>query len=209
MGGLALFGLGSLLQAIVAQVDSSRWAFVPGVLISGVGLSCIFVPMIAVAMMRVPPPLSGAASGLINTTRQLGGVLGGAAVGALLQDRLAAALPRQAAAHAGELPAPARAGFVDGFRQAAHGGLEVGAGQAAGSVHAPPGTPAAVAAQVQRVAGDVFHHGFVDALHPSLLLPAGVLLLAAAGCAAIRGRGRPAPQEAGPATAPEPAPAPA
>src|SRR5919202_1426437 len=123
MTGLALFGISMLVQDAVSDVGTSRWAFVPGVLISGVGLSCVFVPMIAVAMMRVPPRLSGAASGLLNTSRQLGGALGGAVVGALLQDRLAAALPKQAAAHAGDLPAQARAGFVDGFERAAHGGL--------------------------------------------------------------------------------------
>ena len=33
MSGLALFGLGTAMQAIVAQVDSSRWVFLPGVII--------------------------------------------------------------------------------------------------------------------------------------------------------------------------------
>jgi MFS family permease len=191
MSGLALFAIGMLAQDFVADVGTSRWAFVPGVLISGVGLSCIFVPMITVAMMRVQPRLAGAASGLLNTTRQLGGVLGAAAVGAVLQNRLAAGLRDQAAARAHEVPAAARPGFLAGFRHAASGGLDVGAGQATSAVRAPAGTPPDVAHQVGAVAASVFRHGFVDALHPTLALPAAVLLAASVACFAIRGTGRP------------------
>jgi EmrB/QacA subfamily drug resistance transporter len=191
MAGLALFGIGMAVIDVAASVDSSRWAFVPGVLITGAGLSGIFVPMVTVAMAEVQPRLAGAASGLLNTTRQLGGVLGGALVGALLQNRLAVALHDEALARADEVPAAARAGFVRGFEQASEGGLEVGAGQAASQVRAPAGAPDAIADQIGRVAGDVFHHAFVDALHPTLLLPIVVLLLAAAACLGVRGRGRP------------------
>jgi MFS family permease len=191
MGGLTLFAAGMLLQGLVAQVGTSRWVFVPGVLISGVGLSAIFVPMITVAMTRVQPALAGSASGVLNTTRQLGGVLGAAAVGAVLQSRLAAALRDEAARRAGEVPAAARPGFVEGFRRAASGGLDVGAGQGASAVRAPAGTPPEVAHRVAEVGAAVFRHGFVDALHLTLALPAAVLLLAAAACFGIRGRGMP------------------
>ena len=201
IAGLTLFALGMFLQDLVADVGTSRWAFVPGVLVSGVGLACIFVPMITLAMGQVQPRLAGAASGVLNTTRQLGGVLGAAAVGALLQSRLASALREEAAARAAELPTEARPGFVAGFRRAAEGGLDLGAGEATGAARAASG---GLAAQVDRVAGDVFHHAYVAALHPALALPIAVLLLAALACLAIRGTGRPVPQ---PASAPAPAPA--
>jgi EmrB/QacA subfamily drug resistance transporter len=188
MSGLALFGLGTALQAIVAGVDSSRWVFVPGVLISGVGLAGIFVPMITVAMGEVPPRLAGAASGLINTTRQVGGALGGAIVGAVLQNRLAASLHDEAVARAGALPAQAREGFVRGFSNAGSQGLDVGAGQTGSHFTPPEGTPAAVIHLIARVARDVFDYAFVSAMRWSMLIPALVLFAAAAGCFAIRPR---------------------
>jgi EmrB/QacA subfamily drug resistance transporter len=206
MGGLSAFALGMLLQDAVAGVGTSRWAFVPGVIISGVGLSGIFVPMITVAMTRVQPRLAGAASGLINTTRQLGGVIGAAAVGAVLQNRLAAGLRDEAVARAHTVPAPARDGFLSGFRHASQGGLDVGAGQAGSAVHAPPGTPPEIADRVGAAAAAVFRHGFVDALHPTLALPAAVLLVAAVTCFLVRGTGRPDERPvAQPAAEPAPA----
>jgi MFS family permease len=188
MSGLALFGLGTALQAIVAQVDSSRWVFLPGVIISGVGLAGIFVPMITVAMGEVPPRLAGAASGLINTTRQIGGALGGAIVGAVLQNRLAASLRDEAAARAGALPAQARAGFVHGFSGTGSHGLDVGAGQTGSQFKPPAGTPTAVVELIARVARDVFDYAFVSAMRWSMIVPALVLFAAAAGCFAIRPR---------------------
>jgi EmrB/QacA subfamily drug resistance transporter len=188
MGGLTLFGLGTALQAIVAGVDSSRWVFVPGVLISGVGLAGIFVPMITVAMGEVPPRLAGAASGLINTTRQVGGALGGAIVGAVLQNRLATSLRDEAVARAGALPAQAREGFVRGFSNASSQGLDVGAGQTGSRFTPPEGTPEAVVRLIARVARDVFDYAFVSAMRWSMIVPAFVLFAAAAGCFAIRPR---------------------
>jgi EmrB/QacA subfamily drug resistance transporter len=192
MSGLTLFGVGMLIQALVSQVGSSRWVFVPGVLISGVGIACIFVPMITVAMGEVPPQLAGAASGLINTTRQIGGALGGALVGALLQNRLAASLHTEAVARAGALPAQARAGFVAGFANAGSSGLEVGAGQTGSQTKPPPGTPETVVRQLAAAARAVFDFAFVSAMRWSMIAPALVLFAAAASCLAIRAR-RPVP----------------
>jgi hypothetical protein len=184
--GLNLFALGMIVQAIVAQVGSSRWAFVPGVLLGGIGISGIFVPMITVAMGEVTPRLAGAASGLINTTRQLGGAIGGALVGAILQNRLAAALHDEAVKRAVALPAQARAGFVDGFSGAASGGLDVGAGQTGGKVQLPPGTPHAVAVRIGQLAREVFDHAFVTAMRWSLILPALLLVATAFACLGVR-----------------------
>ena len=76
--------------------------------IAGVGMGCTFAPMTTVAMRNIEPRVAGAASGMINTVRQVGAVIGTAAVGALLQNRLAVALPVAAARHAGSLPPGAR-----------------------------------------------------------------------------------------------------
>jgi EmrB/QacA subfamily drug resistance transporter len=198
MSGLALFGLGTAMQAIVAGVDTSRWAFLPGVILSGFGLAGIFVPMITVAMGEVPPPLAGAASGLINTTRQVGGALGFAIVGAILQNRLAVSLRDEAAARAGALPAQARSGFIQGFSNAGSSGLEVGAGQTGGGARPPAGTPLAVVHEIAAVARAVFDHAFVSAMKWSMIVPALVLFAASASCVAIRQRRRTQQPEAAP-----------
>jgi MFS family permease len=184
--GLTLFSLGTLVQAVVAGVGTSRWAFVPGVLLGGAGVSCIFVPMITVAMGDISPRLAGAASGVLNTMRQLGGALGGALVGAILQNRLAASLHDEAVARASQVPAQARAGFVDGFSRAASSGLEVGAGQTGGQVRVPPGVPEEVAHRIADVARDVFDYAFVSAMRWSLAIPSLILLAAALACLWIK-----------------------
>jgi hypothetical protein len=153
-------------------------------ILGGLGTACIFVPMITIAMGRVPPQLAGAASGLLNTTRQLGGAIGGALVGAVLQNRLAVSLRDEAVTRAGELPAQARPGFVHGFGTAGSGGLEVGAGQT--GAKPPAGLPEEIAHRVAIVAREVFDFAFVSAMKWSLVVPAAIMLAAALTCFALR-----------------------
>ncbi|HET6548010.1 MAG TPA: DHA2 family efflux MFS transporter permease subunit, partial [Solirubrobacter sp.] len=98
LAGLATFAAGIALFALMAEVDSTGWTFMPSYFVTGLGVSAVFVPLFALAMGEVPPSLAGAASGVLNTTRQLGSVFGGAAVGALLQHELAADLHDEATA---------------------------------------------------------------------------------------------------------------
>jgi hypothetical protein len=55
--------------------------------------------------------------------------------------------------------------------------------------------PAQVVAQLQQIAHDVFVNAFVIAMRPTLLLPIAVVLLAAAGCLAVRNKGLQSRQE--------------
>src|SRR6202140_5989727 len=158
--------------------------------------------MTTVTMQRVNPRLAGAASGLLNTTRQLGGAFGSAVVGAILQTRLANELVTQAEAQAGSLPPAFRLPFVEGFTKAAGGVLEVGRGQS--GVPLPAGIPPGAAARVQQVAHDVFAQAFINAMRPSLAVPIAVLLFGALLTTAITGRRTPSAQRQ-----PAPAPAPA
>jgi EmrB/QacA subfamily drug resistance transporter len=185
VSGLLLFAVGIGLLDVASSVDASRWWFLPGMIVSGLGTGLTFIPMIAVAMNGVPPRLAGAASGLLNTSRQLGSVLGGAVIGAVLQSRLAVELRDGAVARAGELPAGERGRFVDAFHGS--GGLEVGAGQTGARLGAN------APADVVRLAVDVFRHAFVDALRPTLGIAVIVLVLAAGGALAARSARRRAP----------------
>lgn len=200
MGGLMLYGLGTLWLVLIADVDTSWPSFMGPFIVAGLGIGGVFAPMATEAMRGVPPQLAGAASGVLNTVRQVGSVLGSAAVGALMQHQLAAALKDQAAQRADALPGPYRAQFVEGFGKAAKGGLEVGAGQTGTVQKPPPNVPPDIAHQLHDLAAQVFGHAFVDAMKPTMGLPIVVIFLGAVACLGVR-RYHAAPR----ADAPEPA----
>jgi MFS family permease len=178
--GLLALAAGTGYIDWAAHANSGRWDFVPGLVISGLGMGCIWTPVFSMATRDLPAHLAGVASGVINTIQELGGVLASAVVGAFLQNRLALSLHDQAVAASGRLPAEYRDPFVNGFSNAAHTGFEVGAGQTGTTVQLP--------AQVQEIAHYVFTHAFVDAMHPTLILPIAVLVLAAASTVFVRSR---------------------
>ncbi|HKV86899.1 MAG TPA: DHA2 family efflux MFS transporter permease subunit [Candidatus Dormibacteraeota bacterium] len=176
--GLLALAAGSGYIDWAAHADSSRWAFAPGLILSGLGMGFIWTPVFSIATRDLPAHLGGVASGVVNTIQELGGVLASAVVGAFLQNRLAIALHDHAVAASSSLPAQFQSAFVNGFSNAAHSGFEVGAGQTGTSVRLP--------AQVEAIAHYVFTHAFVDAMHPTLVLPIVVLALAAFAAAFAR-----------------------
>ena len=74
--GMALLTLG-LLYFTQIDVEGTYLAdLVPGFLLTGVGLGFAFVPVSIAALQGVQPHEAGVASGLINTSQQIGGALG-------------------------------------------------------------------------------------------------------------------------------------
>ena len=193
MVGVALFAIGMGWLDWRAGIDSTWETFLPGLLVAGVGVGCTFAPMTTVAMRNIRPQMAGAASGVLNTTRQVGAAIGSAVVGAVLQNRLAASLHDQAVSYSAQLPPQVpqvvRQRFVDGFSNAVKGGLEVGhsSSSSAGQVQ---GVPPQVAAQIAEISHDVFAYGFIGAMRPTLLVPIGVLALGSISCLAIKRRKR-------------------
>src|SRR5262245_23710989 len=59
----------------------------------GVGSGLICAPLAATATRNLPPKLAGAGSGVYNTTRQVGSVLGSAAMAAFMTSRISAEMP--------------------------------------------------------------------------------------------------------------------
>ena len=59
-------------------------------LLLGIGNSFVWGPNSASATRNLPPRHAGAGSGVYNTTRQVGAVLGSAAIAVLMDSRLAA-----------------------------------------------------------------------------------------------------------------------
>ncbi|MFY9889151.1 MAG: DHA2 family efflux MFS transporter permease subunit [Streptosporangiaceae bacterium] len=194
MSGLLLFagGMGSI--ALIAQPNSAWYTFLAPQIVAGIGIGCTFAPMTTEAMRSVNPMMAGAASGVFNTTRQVGTVIGTAGIGALLQNRLIAGFIDQIQQRGASLPPAARDKLVAGFQSAAKGGLEVGSGHRAGGL-----------------AGEIFANGFVQAMRPTILVPILFLVAAAASCIFIKrtgasaGAGAPGPSVVAAAAQPQPA----
>jgi EmrB/QacA subfamily drug resistance transporter len=88
--GLVAFAAGVAWLTLVMTPGMDLAAVLPGVLLSGVGLGCIFSPLSSTAIAELQPRLMGAGSGIFNMSRQVGSVLGSAGAGVLLQARVLA-----------------------------------------------------------------------------------------------------------------------
>jgi MFS family permease len=137
MSGLTLFGVGMGWAVLVARPNSSWQDFLAPLIVAGLGMGATFAPMTTTAMRNVQPQLAGAASGVLNTVRQVGSVIGTASVGALLENRLVASLTSQATISSAGLPPQVRATLIGGFRQAAASGL-IGEPTSSGTQHGIP-----------------------------------------------------------------------
>ena len=182
--GLIVFAAGLLSITWLARPHSDPLVLMPGLLAAGLGVGCVFSPLSNSSMSALPRPLVGTGSGIFNTARQVGGVLGSAGVGVLLQARLEVALPEAARQRAADLPADLRAEFVAQLGRAAGSANEFGAVTAGPAL--PPGLPADVVERVRQTATEVFQLGFTEATRETLLLPSVVLLLGMLCAAGMR-----------------------
>jgi len=199
MTGLLLFGGGMGWLALIAKPSSPWQSFLPPLIVAGFGMGCTFAPLVTTAMRNVQPQLAGAASGVLNTVRQVGLVIGTAAVGALLQNRLVSDMASQAATRSAALPPQVRGRFMTEIQNSASNGIQVGAGQN-GGIARQTGLPAQLAAEIARIGQDVFTFAYVDAMRSTMLLPVILLTVGALSCLALKGRSRPAePAAADPA----------
>jgi EmrB/QacA subfamily drug resistance transporter len=189
MVGIFVFAVGFGSLTFVAGPDSTWINFLVPAIVAGAGMGMTFAPMTTVAMRNISPRMAGAASGVLNTTRQVGAAIGSAVVGALLQNHLATALHDQAVAHAAALPAAYREQFIAAFSSVAANGFEIGTGQNGAKL--PAGLPPAVAQQLTSLAHDVFVTAYIDALRPTLVVPIVVLALTALSALLIKRRQRP------------------
>lgn len=107
--------------AVIATPTTPIWQLLLPVSLMGVASSGIWAPLAATATRNLPMSSAGAGSGVYNTTRLIGSVLGSAAVGALIQTRLAAELPEFGGTSmdqvAGRLPEQIRDGFAAAMGQ--------------------------------------------------------------------------------------------
>jgi EmrB/QacA subfamily drug resistance transporter len=123
--GMLLMALALVWFSLWLEPGTDRWArlLLPSALL-GVANACLWSPISSTATRNLPPQQAGAGSGVFNTTRQIGSVLGSAAIAALIQARLTAELGAGAAGStaaaeaAGRLPDAITPGFSDAMAQA-------------------------------------------------------------------------------------------
>jgi hypothetical protein len=114
MTGMALGAL-SMLLFFTQLTPTSTYAgtVLPGLLMIGIGMPCIFAPSFATATLGVDRYEAGVASAMVNTSQQVGGAVGTA----VLSTIFAHAASSYASGHAGA-PGLASAASVHGYTTA-------------------------------------------------------------------------------------------
>ena len=91
--GLVLMSVALFWNALLMHPDTPIWLFLLPSAVLGFANAGIWAPLSTTATRNLPPRQAGAGAGVYNTTRQIGAVLGSAAIAVLIQARLAAELP--------------------------------------------------------------------------------------------------------------------
>jgi EmrB/QacA subfamily drug resistance transporter len=93
----ALCGAGFAVTAFAIYLISRSltatgavWHILAAMTVLGIGMAGIWAPLAATATRNLPMQLAGAGSGVYNATRQVGAVLGSAAIAVLIDSRIAA-----------------------------------------------------------------------------------------------------------------------
>jgi EmrB/QacA subfamily drug resistance transporter len=108
--GMSLLTAG-LLYFTQVSVGGSYWAdLFPGFLVLGIAIPFAFVPITIAALAGTKPQEAGLASGLINTSQQIGG-----AVGIALLSTIAVTTTDDAVANGTTVPVALTDGFVNAF----------------------------------------------------------------------------------------------
>ena len=82
-GGMLLVSVSLVLFSLLDE-SSTWWNLFPALLVGGVGMALAMTPTTSAAMGSVPVDKAGVGSGVLNTSRQVGGALGIAVMGAIL-----------------------------------------------------------------------------------------------------------------------------
>ena len=92
---ITFVGFSSIIVSLVwlsrvMTPDSHTWELLLPMVLLGIGNACVWAPLSATATRNLPPQLAGAGAGVYNATRQVGAVLGSAAIAVLMDSRIAA-----------------------------------------------------------------------------------------------------------------------
>ncbi len=88
--GFAITAVAIYLLSRTLTADGPVWPILASFALLGIGMAGIWAPLAATATRNLPMSMAGAGSGVYNATRQVGAVLGSAAIAVLLDSRIAA-----------------------------------------------------------------------------------------------------------------------
>jgi EmrB/QacA subfamily drug resistance transporter len=115
VGGMTLAAIGLVVLAATTKVDGSYLGILFGLVPMAIGMGCTFVPLTLVATTGIDSEDAGLASGVFNTSQQVGGALGLAVLATLASERTStwlSDLGHRPTAH------DQAAGLVEGFQLA-------------------------------------------------------------------------------------------
>ncbi|WP_083528032.1 DHA2 family efflux MFS transporter permease subunit [Curtobacterium ammoniigenes] len=113
--GLACFSAGLFwFGKLVAGNSDWQLILLPSAML-GLANACMWGPLSVSATRNLPPRMAGAGSGVYNTTRQIGAVLGSAGIAALIEARITANFPSHAGSAGGATGASAQSGILPEF----------------------------------------------------------------------------------------------
>ncbi|MFE6965306.1 DHA2 family efflux MFS transporter permease subunit [Agromyces sp. NPDC057679] len=122
--GFAITAAALAWTATLLRPDTELWVLLIPSGLLGLGLSGVWAPLASSATRNLPQSQAGAGSGVYNMTRQVGSVLGSAAIAALMNARLTAELPgidtsaaEQAGGGSGGMPPQILDGFTAAMSQ--------------------------------------------------------------------------------------------
>ncbi len=91
--GFSMLAIGMTWLSFQMEPDTPIWRLVLAFSMVGVGMAFVWAPLTATATRNLPWHQAGAGSGVYNTTRQLGAVLGSAGMAAFMTTRIATEMP--------------------------------------------------------------------------------------------------------------------
>ncbi len=99
LAGFGLLGLSLCVLglSLAMRPDTPIWVLLALATLLGCTNSFVWGPLATSANRNLPPRMAGAGSGVYNTTRQIGSVIGSAAIAVMMESRIAAHLPGVAA----------------------------------------------------------------------------------------------------------------
>jgi len=176
---VVVFALHELIEP-----DADVWKLVVVMCFFGIGTGLLFSPLANLATSGLDHRNAGAGAGAFNTNRQIGGVVGSAAIVALFTSRLGIEIPNAAQSAAQSLPEALRQPFVQAF---AHVDQDALAGGSSSGFTPPKGVPQETVAQFQDAAAQAVHSGLATAVSQTMLLTVIVLAIGLVSALVMKG----------------------
>jgi len=183
--GFAVLAVSIAWTAVWVAGDGSPWRLLLPNALFGIGTGAVFSPLANLATSGLDQRTAGAGAGTFNTNRQVGGVIGSAAMIAMLTGRLSQTLPAAAHERAGSLPTAYRdqlAALFDGG-----GGVQGGRPDFDVIAHDMVGADQDMAGALASAATSAFDHGFAAAAGQTMIMVAAVAAVGLVSALVMRG----------------------